>query len=79
MALISLEDLEGLDDEQLDEEVTDRSEPMNEEENDRMYAHWQAVGRTHQVSVPTGNAVTNKNTHGSMSADLRTALTSHHE
>ncbi|KAA0712545.1 hypothetical protein E1301_Tti021248 [Triplophysa tibetana] len=53
MALISLEDLEGLDDEQLHEEVTDRSEPLNEEEHDRMYAHWQAVGRTHQVSVPT--------------------------
>lgn len=52
MALISIEDLDGLDDEQVDDDITDSSEPMDEEEQDRMYAHWQAVGRTHQVSVP---------------------------
>ncbi|XP_055073616.1 heme-binding protein soul4 [Misgurnus anguillicaudatus] len=52
MALISLEDLEGFDDEQLDDDVTDSSEPMNEENQDRVLAHWQAVGRLHQVSVP---------------------------
>lgn len=53
MALISFEDLEGLDDEQVDDDVTDSSEPMDDEEQDRMYAHWQAVGRTHHVAVPT--------------------------
>uniref|UniRef100_A0A671ML58 Heme-binding protein 1-like n=2 Tax=Sinocyclocheilus anshuiensis TaxID=1608454 RepID=A0A671ML58_9TELE len=47
MALISIEDLDGLDD-----DITDSSEPMDEEEQDRMHTHWQAVGRTHQVSVP---------------------------
>lgn len=54
MALISIEDLDGLDDEQLDDDITDSSEPMDDEEQDRMYAHWQAVGRTHHVSVPRG-------------------------
>lgn len=52
MALISIEDLAGLDDEQVDDDITDSAEPMDEEEEDRMYAHWQAVGRTHHVSVP---------------------------
>ncbi|KAI4896854.1 hypothetical protein NFI96_016918, partial [Prochilodus magdalenae] len=52
MALISIEDLAELDDEQLDDDVTDSSEPMDDEEQERLYAHWQAVGRTHQVSVP---------------------------
>ncbi|KAK7127206.1 hypothetical protein R3I94_018402 [Phoxinus phoxinus] len=52
MALISIEDLDGLDDEQVDDDITDSSEPMDDEEQDRMYAHWQAVGRTHHVSVP---------------------------
>ncbi|KAF3688235.1 Heme-binding protein 1 [Channa argus] len=50
MALISLEDLEGLDEEQLDAEITDNPEPM--EEDDRLLSHWQAVASTHQVSVP---------------------------
>ncbi|XP_026216210.1 heme-binding protein soul4 [Anabas testudineus] len=50
MALISLEDLEGLDDEQLDDDITDNPEPM--EEDDRLLSHWQAVASTHQVSVP---------------------------
>ncbi|XP_029010549.1 heme-binding protein soul4 isoform X2 [Betta splendens] len=50
MALISLEDLEGLDDEQLDDEITDNPEPMDED--DRLLSHWQAVASTHQVSVP---------------------------
>ncbi|XP_066502987.1 heme-binding protein soul4 isoform X2 [Hoplias malabaricus] len=52
MALISIEDLAELDDEQLDDDVTDSSEPMDDEEQERLYAHWQAVGRTHHVAVP---------------------------
>ncbi|CAK6982648.1 heme-binding protein soul4 [Scomber scombrus] len=52
MALISLEDLDGLDDEQLDDDITDHAEPMDEENSDRLLAHWQEVGRGHQVSVP---------------------------
>lgn len=54
MALISLEDLDGLDDEQLDDDITDTPEPMDEENSDRLLAHWQEVGRGHQVSVPPG-------------------------
>ncbi|KAG7999774.1 Mitogen-activated protein kinase kinase kinase kinase 3, partial [Nibea albiflora] len=51
MALISLEDLDGLDDEQLDDDdITDNPEPM--EDDDRLLSHWQAVASTHQVSVP---------------------------
>ncbi|XP_012691443.2 heme-binding protein soul4 [Clupea harengus] len=52
MALISFEDLAELDDEQLDDDITDNSEPMDDDDQDRLLAHWQAVGRTHQVSVP---------------------------
>ncbi|KAJ8285012.1 hypothetical protein COCON_G00038620 [Conger conger] len=52
MALISFEDLAGLDDEQLDVDITDNPEPMDEEEEERLFAHWQSVGNTHQVSVP---------------------------
>ncbi|KAJ8366036.1 hypothetical protein SKAU_G00148670 [Synaphobranchus kaupii] len=52
MALISFEDLDGLD-EQLDDDATDNPEPMDEEEEERLYAHWQSVASTHQVSVPT--------------------------
>ncbi|KAM4584476.1 heme-binding protein soul4 [Odontesthes bonariensis] len=52
MALISLEDLEGLDDEQLDDDITDNPQPMDEEEGNRLLTHWQAVASTHQVSVP---------------------------
>ncbi|XP_036394561.1 heme-binding protein soul4 [Megalops cyprinoides] len=52
MALISIEDLAELDDEQLDNDITDNSEPMDDEEQERLYAHWQAVASTHQVSVP---------------------------
>ncbi|XP_062244389.1 heme-binding protein soul4 [Platichthys flesus] len=52
MALISLEDLDGLDDEQLDDDITDNPEPMDEEDRDRLLSHWQAVASTHQVSVP---------------------------
>ena len=54
MALISLEDLDGLDDEQLDDDITDNPEPMDEEDSDRLLTHWQAVASTHQVSVPPG-------------------------
>ncbi|XP_029949085.1 heme-binding protein 1-like [Salarias fasciatus] len=53
MALISLEDLDGLDDEQLDDDITDNPEPMDEDDSGRLLAHWQAVASTHQVSVPT--------------------------
>lgn len=52
MALISLEDLEGLDDEQLEDDVIDNPEPMVED--DQLLSHWQAVASTHQVSVPQG-------------------------
>ncbi|XP_053194533.1 heme-binding protein soul4 [Scomber japonicus] len=52
MALISLEDLDGLDDEQLDDDITDNPEPMDEENSDRLLAYWQEVGRGHQVTVP---------------------------
>lgn len=52
MALISLEDLEGLDDEQLEDDITDNPEPMVED--DQLLSHWQAVASTHQVSVPQG-------------------------
>ncbi|XP_068607420.1 heme-binding protein soul4 [Brachionichthys hirsutus] len=45
MALISLEDLDGLDDEQLD-----NPEPMDED--DQLLSQWQVVASTHQVSVP---------------------------
>ncbi|KAJ8264219.1 hypothetical protein GJAV_G00146630 [Gymnothorax javanicus] len=52
MALISIEDLAGLDDEQLDDDITDNPEPMDDVEEERLYAHWQSVASTHQVSVP---------------------------
>uniref|UniRef100_A0A1A7YG60 Heme-binding protein soul4 n=1 Tax=Iconisemion striatum TaxID=60296 RepID=A0A1A7YG60_9TELE len=51
MALISLEDLEGLDDEQLDDDISDNPEPMDDD-GGRLLSHWQAVASTHQVSVP---------------------------
>uniref|UniRef100_A0A9J8D192 Heme-binding protein soul4 n=1 Tax=Cyprinus carpio carpio TaxID=630221 RepID=A0A9J8D192_CYPCA len=38
MALISIEDLAGLDD-----DITDSSEPMDDEEQDRMYVHYLCV------------------------------------
>lgn len=53
MALISLEDLEGLD-EQLDDDISDNPEPMNEEDGERLLSHWQAIASTHQVSVSPG-------------------------
>ncbi|KAI4786244.1 hypothetical protein KUCAC02_037251, partial [Chaenocephalus aceratus] len=52
MALISLEDLEGLDEEQLDDDITEDPQPMAEEEEDRLLTHWQAVASNHQVLVP---------------------------
>ncbi|XP_029283309.1 heme-binding protein soul4 [Cottoperca gobio] len=52
MALISLEDLDRLDDEQLDDDIADNPEPMDEEDRDRLLTHWQAVASTHHVSVP---------------------------
>lgn len=54
MALISIEDLAELDDEQFDDDITDNSQPADDEEGERLLAHWQAVGRTHQVAVPRG-------------------------
>ena len=57
MALISLEDLDGLDDDDdITDDVTD-PQPMNEEQNDRLLHHWQAVGSTHNVSVPAGTFI----------------------
>lgn len=55
MALISLEDLEGLDDEQLEDDITDNPEPTGED--DQLMSHWRAVASTHQVSVPPGVCV----------------------
>lgn len=52
MALISLEDLEGLDDEQLDDAIGDNPEPTGGD--DQLLSHWRAVASTHQVSVPSG-------------------------
>uniref|UniRef100_A0A8C2Z9V8 Heme-binding protein soul4 n=1 Tax=Cyclopterus lumpus TaxID=8103 RepID=A0A8C2Z9V8_CYCLU len=52
MALISLEDLDRLDDDQLEDDITDNPEPMDEEDRDRLLTHWQAVASTHHVSVP---------------------------
>lgn len=51
MALISLEDLEGLDEEQLDD-AADNPEPTGGD--DQLLSHWRAVASTHQVSVPPG-------------------------
>ncbi|KAM6972202.1 heme-binding protein soul4 [Aplochiton taeniatus] len=51
MALISLEDLDEFDDQQEDD-ITDVPEPMDEQEHERLYRHWQAVASTHQVAVP---------------------------
>ncbi|XP_064803062.1 heme-binding protein soul4 [Oncorhynchus masou masou] len=52
MALISLEDLDGLEDEELDNDITDNPDPMEDDEQQRLYTHWQAIASTHQVSVP---------------------------
>ncbi|CAL8329710.1 unnamed protein product [Merluccius merluccius] len=52
MALISLEDLDGLDDEPMADDMADESEATEEMERQRLLSHWQAVGRTHHVSVP---------------------------
>lgn len=55
MARITFEDLAAMDDELLDENVAeDNPEPMNEEEEERLLAHWQAVASTHHVVVPQG-------------------------
>lgn len=54
MALISLEDLEALDDEEVTDDITDNPEPMGEEDSDRLLAQWQAVASTHHVAVPPG-------------------------
>ncbi|XP_057699728.1 heme-binding protein soul4 [Corythoichthys intestinalis] len=52
MALISLEDLEGLDEDEDIADVDAEAQPMGEEQSDNLLAHWRAVGRTHHVSVP---------------------------
>ncbi|XP_028676078.1 heme-binding protein soul4 [Erpetoichthys calabaricus] len=49
MSRITFEDLEALDD---DDFTEDNSEPMDEEEQDRLFSHWQSVASTHQVSIP---------------------------
>ncbi|XP_073195941.1 heme-binding protein 1-like isoform X1 [Lepidochelys kempii] len=48
MARITLEDLNGLDDESLDED----EEPMDGEEQNRLFSHWETVASTHQVTLP---------------------------
>ncbi|XP_067388946.1 uncharacterized protein [Emydura macquarii macquarii] len=48
MARITLEDLGGLDDEPLDED----EEPMDGEEQNRLFSHWETVASTHQVTLP---------------------------
>lgn len=53
MARITLEDLNEMSDEVLDEE----EEPMDGEEQNRLFAHWETVASTHQVSLPQGNNV----------------------
>ena len=63
MALISLEDLDGLDDEQMAEDTTDDSEAREDLEGQRLLNHWQSVGRTHQVSVPTGGGLSHSPAH----------------
>ncbi|XP_054840225.1 heme-binding protein 1-like [Eublepharis macularius] len=48
MARITLEELNELDDEDLDED----EEPMDEEEQNRLFSHWEAIASTHQVTLP---------------------------
>ncbi|XP_077781639.1 heme-binding protein 1-like isoform X1 [Podarcis muralis] len=48
MARITLEELNELDDEVPDEE----DEPMDGEEQNRLFSHWETVASTHQVSLP---------------------------
>ncbi|XP_030414009.1 heme-binding protein 1-like isoform X1 [Gopherus evgoodei] len=48
MARITLEDLNGLDDESLDED----EEPMDGEEQNTLFSHWETVASTHQVTLP---------------------------
>lgn len=57
MALISLEDLDALDDDQLDNDITDNREPMDEDERERLLTHWRAVASTHHVSVAPGEGM----------------------
>lgn len=54
MALISLEDLEGLDDDITDDTSEDITEvePITEDTENSLINHWRRVGATHQVSVP---------------------------
>ncbi|XP_078805537.1 heme-binding protein soul4 isoform X2 [Oryzias latipes] len=52
MALISLEDLEALDEEELNDDITNHPEPMDEEDSERLLAQWRAVASTHHVAVP---------------------------
>ncbi|KAL8185236.1 UNVERIFIED_CONTAM: hypothetical protein K2H54_043642 [Gekko kuhli] len=48
MARITLEELNEMDDEDLDED----EEPMDREEQNRLFSHWEAVATTHQVTLP---------------------------
>lgn len=50
MARITLEELNELDDEIPDEE----EEPMDGEETNRLFSHWETVASTHQVTLPQG-------------------------
>nr|XP_056708890.1 heme-binding protein 1-like [Euleptes europaea] len=48
MARITLEELNEMDDEDLDED----EEPMDREQQNRLFSHWEAIASTHQVTLP---------------------------
>lgn len=50
MARITLEELNEMDDEIPDEE----EEPMDGEEQNRLFSYWETVASTHQVTLPQG-------------------------
>ncbi|XP_055581508.1 heme-binding protein 1-like [Falco biarmicus] len=56
MARVSLEDLDGLGEEDAagggEEEEGEEGEEEDEQERSRLFAHWEAIARTHRVSLP---------------------------
>ncbi|XP_066467927.1 heme-binding protein 1-like [Tiliqua scincoides] len=52
MARITLEELNEMDDEIPDEE----EEPMDGEEQNRLFSHWETIASTHQVTLPQAMA-----------------------